>query len=230
MALLRLVRECGYRVLDLLYPPHCLECGRSGVWLCPDCVSAAARSGGPKWLRPGAGPPLAVWSVGMHDGVLRRAVHALKYEGMHALARPMAGLMATVWRAQAIGAERLAPVPLHPRRARERGYNQSALLARALAQEVGVTADAEGLSRTRYTPAQVGLRAAERMANVRGAFRASERLAGRTVVLLDDVCTSGATLLECAAAVRAAGGTAVAAVTFTAASSTTADDHSWRRP
>ena len=214
-----LIRRLVSQALDLFYPPRCVGCGRLGEWLCPHCVSTAPRMDHPEHVLVDGelGERLTVVSVGWHEGVLRQAVHLLKYEGARALAAPMGVLMGESWHRQGLAAGSIVPVPLHQRRQRSRGYNQSQLLARELGPAVGLPVLDGQLTRTRDTPAQVGLSLAERQANVRGAFLAGNGLRGAEVVLLDDVCTSGATLAECARAVHAAGGVAVAAITFTRA-------------
>ena len=109
----------------------------------------------------------------------------------------------------------LVPVPLHARRLRERGYNQSHLLAAALAERVSLPVDDSMLVRTRYTLPQVGLSAQERQENVRDAFACvSDSPAGKLVVLIDDVYTTGATLNACALALRDRGAWTVSALTL----------------
>jgi len=215
----RFCRTITTAVLDLLYPPRCVGCGRFGQWLCPDCVNAAPRVRSPGHITVDRelGGRMLVLSVGLHQGLFREAVHMLKYEGAKALAAPMAALMSECWQGQDLSAGCIVPVPLHERRQRERGYNQSQLLARELGSTIGLPVLGGGLVRTRETANQVGLSLEERQANVRGAFRAGGKLRGARVLLLDDVCTSGATLAECARAVYAGAGTCVAAMTFTRA-------------
>jgi len=114
--------------------------------------------------------------------------------------------------------ELLVPIALHPARLRERGYNQSALLARALTAAKPEQLAEAGLRRVRRTDAQASLSASERARNVDGAFRADPRIcAGRAIVLIDDVCTTGATLRAAAAALRDAGATEVSAAVIAAA-------------
>ena len=110
----------------------------------------------------------------------------------------------------------IAPVPLFPRRQRIRGYNQSALLAKALARQMGLSMEDHSLARARSTTSQVKTRGVdERRANVRDAFRCRDReLAGRRVLLVDDVSTTGATLDACAQALRDSGAASVWALTF----------------
>lgn len=130
----------------------------------------------------------------------------MKYRHREKLAEPLARLLEQELRRRPLQVDLLTPVPLHPHRLGERGYNQSMLLARELGEGMG-TPVMECLSRSRETAAQAGLRAADRQANVRGAFRCIEGvdLSGRRVGIVDDVCTTGATLEDCARALRQAG-------------------------
>jgi ComF family protein len=109
----------------------------------------------------------------------------------------------------------IVPVPLHPARLRRRGYNQAALLARELGRRVGLPVEERALQRVRATRSQMRLSAADRRRNVQGAFRCADgRVRGRRVLLLDDVCTTGATLEACADALRAGGAESVWALTL----------------
>jgi ComF family protein len=145
-------------------------------------------------------------------------IHAMKYEGYFALAGPLAELMISAWPRWQMAVDVVVPIALHADRQRERGYNQAELLGRRLAQAAGLEFDAQALSRTRKTRPQVGLGLHERRANVRDAFTAApSRAEGRRVLLVDDVCTSGATLSEAAAVLLAAGAEAVSAYCLAAA-------------
>jgi ComF family protein len=142
---------------------------------------------------------------------LRSIVHALKYDNRRTLARPLAQLMRRAGTGLLLSADVAVPVPLHPMRQRERGFNQAA----DLAAHVGLPV-LPALQRVRRTPTQTALPADERRTNVRGAFRATRharRLAGATVLLVDDVRTTGATLEACAEALKEAGVTNVLALT-----------------
>jgi ComF family protein len=142
----------------------------------------------------------------------------MKYNGFFSLAEPLAALMARAWPAWQLPVDVVIPIPLHLHRERERGYNQSALLARHLGGRFGWPLAEEALRRVKATQQQAMLGFAERHDNVRGAFAADAgAVAGRRVLLIDDVCTSGATLTAAADALWEAGATAVSAYCATRA-------------
>lgn len=213
----RVLRAAATGFLDFVYPPRCVGCGRYGRWLCDDCLATVPHLTEPRRLELQGGATLPVWSIGPHAGVLRTAVHALKYEDVRVLAVPLAAMLADVWLQAGLQGDAIVPVPLHRRRLRERGFNQSQLLAQALGTEVNVPVRWRALVRVRETPVQVGSSAEERRANVAGAFVAAKETRGVSVVIIDDVCTSGATIEACAAAIVAAGGRPAAAMTVTQA-------------
>jgi ComF family protein len=135
----------------------------------------------------------------------------LKFAGLPELAVPLAALLPTT------AAELIVPVPLHPRRLRERQFNQAAALAYAArdAHRLSGPIELHALARIRDTPPQTSLGPAERRRNLRGAFLAdARRVRGRAVLLIDDVATTGATLEACARALRAAGSPRVSALTL----------------
>jgi ComF family protein len=144
------------------------------------------------------------------EGPVERAIHRFKYEGRHALAPALAGLLLDRLAVESLPAGWLLPVPLHPRRERQRGYNQSTLLARELSRCLKLGSPPGRLARVRLTSAQVGLDRVRRRANVAGAFvwRGPD-FDGEPVLLVDDVATTGATLNACAQALRQAGSGAV---------------------
>lgn len=153
-------------------------------------------------------------AAAVYTGTLREALHAFKFGGTRALARPLAALIVEecVPRIPS-GLDALVPVPLAPGRERERGFNQARLIAERVAGALSVPVRPRWIARARPTRPQSELGAEERRENVRGAFRASPAVLGRHVLLVDDVLTTGATAGECARALRAAGARTVGVVT-----------------
>jgi ComF family protein len=216
--------------LNLLFPPRCVGCRRVGAILCDACVDAFEPVSGsvcPVCGEPQPQPQTCIRcaaqprafdstrSAFWFTGSLRQAIHALKYEHRRVLAAPLAASMTRrIERPHADA--RMCAVPLHPGRLAERGYNQSDLLAAELARCWALPLlPADALVRNRDTASQVGLDYPSRQANVAGAFVASRRwVADQAVLLVDDVCTTGATLHACAHALRAAGAVAVTAITL----------------
>jgi ComF family protein len=154
------------------------------------------------------GPWENIYFHGPYQGRLRRLILAYKFENALGLDSLLGGLLSGAcldspcWRPPDL----VVPVPLHPARLRWRGFNQSLELARPLARKAGVRIDSRALVRTRKTKPQTQVRDyRERAANLRQAFAAGPGLDGASVLLVDDVTTTGATLLECARALRDAG-------------------------
>jgi ComF family protein len=205
-------------LLDLLLPPSCPGCGSEGVLICDRCRRPFERrldepADAPIGL-PGslpAGLAQLEWCA-TFTGPVRGTLHALKYDGERRLAEPLSGWLAARWRRAGCGGELLVPVPVHADRLRQRGYDQAVLLCRETAALLGLPW-LPALERRSATAAQHALGRGARARNVGGAFQAVERhrreVAGRWVVLVDDVVTTGATLAGCAAALRAAGARAV---------------------
>ncbi len=151
------------------------------------------------------------------SGVVRDALHQLKYSGERRLAVPLGGAVARRWARAGVGGDLLVPVPVHRDRAAQRGYDQAVLLASAAGAVLGLPV-VEALERWQATTAQFQLDRQARASNVAGAFRprsstAIERVRGRWVVLVDDVMTTGATLSACATVLLEGGAAAVSAVT-----------------
>ena len=221
-------------VLDLVFPALCpvcqviLDADRRDP-LCGRCWCSITRLGPPGCDVCGAASPTVASFTGpqrvehgregaqaaaMYEGALREALHAFKFSRKRALARPLGDLALEQCAASLPeGIEAVIPVPLARERERERGFNQALLLARRIAGRLELPTRPRWLVRVRATRPQSDLSAAERRANVRGAFRASRRVAGRHVVVVDDILTTGATLGECARALREAGAWRVGVVT-----------------
>lgn len=192
------------RLLGLLFPDHCAACRRTGDLFCADCRAllvpyAEEVQATPQGLE-------AVRIAFTFEGPLRAAIHALKYTRRRRMARPLGALMAAHLRAAPLPAQVLLPVPLHPARQAERGFNQAAELAHEIARATGLPVLERGLTRQRVTAQQARLTAQERHANMRGAFAwCGPGSAPHSVLLVDDVLTTGATLAACAAALRQVG-------------------------
>lgn len=199
-------REC-WQAIPVLHPPLCDGCGEPlAPWRRQDIDRGRCAR-----CRRAPRAVSRVRAVGAYDGTLRLIIHALKYGGRRSLAGRLGALMRLHGGDVLLGADAVVPVPLHGTRLRGRGFNQAADLARPL----GLPA-VRALVRRRATPPQADLPSAQRHANVREAFaatRAMRRWSGATLVLVDDVCTTGATLEACARALREAGAADVRALT-----------------
>ena len=181
-------------------PSLCPRCGKpqpSGI-LCPSCVGWQARIDG-------------IRSSVRFDGVIRQAIYQLKYRNLRALTAPLAKLLNDYLSTNPVPGEVLVPVPLHQKRLRERGYNQSSLLAQELGKLINLPVVSNCLIRQRHALPQVRTSTMdERWSNVADAFTCCDhRLRGKQVLLIDDVSTSGATLDACAAALKTAGAISV---------------------
>ena len=192
--------------LDLLAPRSCAVCDAGVRGDAAFCASCAAEAGPALSLRLDG--TLSLLACGPYRGPLSRAVHALKYRDRPDLAAPLGDLVARALGAAGVPAGTvLVPVPLHAARLSVRGYNQSALVAGAAARVLGLRMDASLVRRARPTQEQARLSKDERRENVAGVFtaRAARPGGARDVVLVDDVVTTGSTVLACAAALTGAG-------------------------
>ena len=225
--------------LDLVFPIHCAGCGREGGILCAECADGLDKLTQPyclvcaapdvtgvcRWCRQFPRGFDSLRSPFRFKGLVRDAIHRLKYKGERTAAGPLAGLMTkylelrfgsrspgTLWPPSV---DALVPAPLHPSRLRSRGYNQSALLAQEIGKRLDLLVREDLLVRVRNTRPQVETQSPqERRDNVAGSFVCRTGAEDLTVLLIDDVATTGSTLSECATALKAAGAVQVYALTL----------------
>lgn len=224
-------------ILDILYPPVCCSCSNPldpGLdHICSACWNGITRidEAHAVWqeLRSrlvggGAVSDIAACFLFEKEGPLQKMIHALKYEGKSSIGRYLGREAGKIVEAKWKGASPVAlvPVPLHGLKRRERGYNQSDYVCRGISDLTGIPACADLLKRTRYTGSQTHLHLDDRRKNVAEAFmvnsRYRQRIGGKSVVVVDDVMTTGATIGECGRVLRAAGAGSVLAVSVAIAS------------
>jgi ComF family protein len=212
------IQQFGMILLDLLFPPSCIHCGRVDTGFCETCYTellhtpilhhtTTTESG------------IVVASSGEHSGVLQSAVQGLKYHNLRTLAIPLGKRLAQMTQSLDWTFDMVIPVPMHTSRYLERGYNQAQEIAITLAESIGCHCEPTAIERTRMTQSQVGLNREQRLSNLNDAFAAqAELVAGQTLLLVDDVQTTGTTISMCAEAAMQAGAARVYGMTVTAAS------------
>lgn len=234
----------GREALRIVLPSWCVVCRAELPWqartasCCASCWAALPKITNPKCTfcaLPAPSPELQSFvcigclgdplpldwcdAWGEYAGPLERLVQALKFERHDFLDDALAALLEETVRERGEDAfDAVAGVPMHRAKLRRRGYNQAELLARRLSYRLGARCDMTLLSRHRERATQSTLPKRARAANVRGAFAASSRVKGKSILVVDDVCTTGETLRACASALRAAGAARVCAVTVARAS------------
>ena len=218
-----------WTALDWLFPPQCVGCGSPGSAWCVNCLCEV------KTLQTRVCPlcgtpqrnvrlcadcrqeePAFDWvrSWGEYDGVLKKAIHRLKYGNDISLARYFAIPLLRLYSTCDTTADLAAVVPISRQRMRTRGYNQALLIARAFCLIADLPLRPQAIRRLRQTETQVGKNRLERWQNVQDAFEADKKLVeGKTVLVIDDVFTTGATLRACAHALKYAGASKVIALT-----------------
>jgi ComF family protein len=211
--------------LDFVYPPLCISCGRlletSREHVCPECWSAITpvtrdldlfletRN---KLLASGTIDELVSLFVFEKEGPFQKIAHALKYSGIQGIGIELGRRIGSVASRGEIRADLIVPVPLHKRKIRERGYNQSLLIARGVSEVTGIPVKADLVHRRRWTETQTALSKEERKKNVDDAFTCENReLNGACVIVIDDVITTGATIEAVAAALKSSGAEVVVA-------------------
>lgn len=229
------------RLADLVFPPTCGLCRRPlgegrNVSVCIRCREAAPLINGPlcprcglEFTSPDTDSHLCGicltrrwhWtlhrSCGWYDGTLKLAIHHLKFSGDHTVLPYLGDLLYQVFLRECVSVpvDMLVPIPLHRRRLRQRGFNQSLLLARLLSRRTGIPVEPRILRKTRETAPQTSLTASERRANLRGAFTVADAraTASRSILVIDDVYTTGTTINECSKILLNSGASRVAALT-----------------
>lgn len=207
-----LFSELGRSLLSVLMPSRCAICGGyvDEGCICPRCMTSLPRTEQAR-LRQNSTEQLfldlphvvsaASFLFYQHDSLLRRAVHQMKYASRPEVGYELARQAAREFMADEFfyGVDVIVPVPLHPRRFRQRGYNQSEWIARGLSDETGIPMDTEHLLRAVDNPKQAMLHADERNRNVEAVFCVShpEELYHKHILLVDDIITTGATIRSC---------------------------------
>lgn len=238
-----------WSAVDWLFPPTCGGCSRTGIRWCDDCQHGFRRITDPVCSRCGspvssglilngntechecaaAAPQYtALRSYGVYEDSLRNAILRLKYKGDIGLGEALSKHLIELYNHLKWDIDLIVPVPLGAHRGKERGYNQSGLIGKPLAYAVHKPFLPKVLQRNRETRSQVGLSAGERRANVAGAFSANQNLVrGRTILVIDDVTTTGSTIGACAQALCEAGASAVYGMTLARA---VLDSHTDNQP
>jgi competence protein ComFC len=217
--------------VDSFFPRRCVGCGKVGGFLCSDCLGRLPRLLAP--LCPNCGRPQVsgiicpdcrrrqtnidgIRSPFRFEEVIRKAIHELKYRNLKTISPRLSELLADYLKSNPLPGDALVCVPLHPRRLRERGYNQSDLLARDLGKCIDLPVIEDCLIRVKQAQPQVRVGSVEeRRRNVADAFNCrDEKVSGKQIILIDDVCTSGATLESCAAALKRKGAVSVWGLTL----------------
>lgn len=214
-------RKWWFAGIDLIFPSRCPGCGKVGVAWCESCTSAILHISPP--ICRACGSPnttpvrrcdlcvdypqgFQVRAYAKYQGPMLKAILHLKYRPNRQLAQLMGRWLSEVVSKERWSAEIIIPVPLGSKRMRSRGYNQASLIAKGLADQLNVTFREDLLTRRRETKSQVGLDPLERKNNVQKAFLAKDGLSrDLTILLVDDLVTTGATLIACAQALHDVG-------------------------
>ncbi len=219
-----------WELMDWVFPPTCGGCAATGIRWCKTCQDEVAKLG--NMICPLCGepqlthdicqncqqdPPIyrAMRSYALFQGPLRKALHRLKYERDIGLGEALSKPLIEIYNLNNWQVDFVVPVPLSPARLRERGYNQAYFLGRPLAYAIRKPFQSDMLIKNRETRTQVGLSALERRQNVDGAFSGRSNLVeNKTILVIDDVTTTGSTIRACAKALIEAGASAVYGLTL----------------
>ena len=231
------IRKFFGNVLDWIYPPVCVSCGKPGALICEECLSKLPAVG--DHYCSVCGKPLkknhycrlcgrsgfrfgAARAPYLYDGPVSAMIKKLKFGGMMSLAPILSGLLTEYWKSLNWETDLIVPVPLSRKSQAQRGFNQSELIARHFSKAVGVPCIPGALMKQRETKQQVGLNAEERRINLSGSFAAEKSyIKDKRILLLDDVMTTGSTFSECSAVLLDTGAKSVRCLSV----ATTSEDH-----
>ncbi|MFA6588000.1 MAG: ComF family protein [Patescibacteria group bacterium] len=189
----------GKFILDAIAPLRCLGCKRIGMIACADCLAKVKIE---LKATPGPEPIQTTVTVANFDEPLvQKLIHALKYDGIFSVSDILAEWLISNLQNFFVPDDELIPIPLHPTRQRERGFNQSELMAKKLSREFNIPTN-QNLKRIRNTKPQVECTGEERRTNLKEAFVYQSDINAKRIILLDDVTTTGSTFLEAALAIR----------------------------
>jgi ComF family protein len=216
-----LMLRSGYQIIiDLLFPPRCVHCGRVDSQFCTPCHNELREEPIQTLIADDIPPLTKIASTGLHQDVLQAAVQGLKYYGQRELAAILAQRMVNMLKSVDWTFDIIIPVPMHSQRLKERGYNQANEISTYLAKLLDKMHEDSAIHRERATRSQVGLNRAERLENMEDAFSADQTiLKGKSLLLVDDVKTTGATMAACATIAQAVGASQIYGITVTTASS-----------
>lgn len=216
-------RDIVWHVINCVYPPLCISCGRIGFEICPDCRQIIDTIGlneicffcgrilednnkKHSCRNKRVFDLSEIKTFGTYTGLLKKIIRDFKFNRRIAIIRELIPQLTTYFSHWNPVFDLIIPVPLTSRREGQRGYNQSAILARTIADILGKEYSDKAIRRIRETRTQVGLNFAQRQENVRDAFMADEKIIrGKSILLIDDITTTGSTLNECAKAFRLSG-------------------------
>lgn len=219
-------------VLDFIYPKECVGCGKEGNWLCdncrkkivkiktsycPFCRQITQKGQFCSNCRRKTALTGIIISAHYREGPLKEMIHAYKYDSIRALGQELAEIICERLKNNLPSGEKIViPIPLHSKKEKERGFNQALFLAQIISQKLNLPLEKNTLIRTKNTKAQIKLKKKERIKNMRRAFVCSlpQKVRGKTILLIDDVATTGTTLNEAAKILRKFGARQVWGVTI----------------
>jgi len=208
------LRQATHWLFDFIFPPTCHGCGRVDTRWCHVCSEELAQI--PIQIKNFTPETLTeLCATAHHTGKLQEAIQALKYHNVPDLAKPLGQRLSQVISDKNWIIDTIIPVPLFADREHKRGYNQAYLLTQQVGKMTNITCQSNLLKRHRDTNQQVGLNASERRENVKDAFTATQSVADMSILIIDDVVTTGSTLDACATALFNVGAKSVYAITVT---------------